>query len=426
MSGSRLMTDDEDVAVQLTPSQEFHDVDDTTALLGDLTDRPLPQLNRLQKAAGALVAWVDPTATMIVGSAIANFYDLRAPSPGYYPATAGAWVVLNEASRAARAYATQESPHRYMRAAGGGSFAAGLAREGTKKLITLAGIEGMWVGLNVLRQYLYDLAISDPEEFQTMILVLSYLDSPSARNVSLALITGPLYWGGQKVMGCCCWPAPDVPPEENPDTRWYQKLTHEGIRVFYGVVASEMVREVMNTVVGYAVELHTQDSMVFGMPLVFLVRDPLDYYSRMPRPIASLDVPCLAAQPDQALALERPGKARNVAGLSIRLAVVVMAFGVVFGLNRLIMPVLAGNDCEDNTKQRMPCDPDPANLSYEVRMGLAAFLTGAGILVQKLALEGPSAIRNLCSRFSIYRNRQPENRVTVLDDEPEPERPGLN
>ncbi len=158
----------------------------------------------------------------------------------------------------------------------------------------------IWTSLNYVRQFYWDYAMQhmDEENWQNILLLLSYTDSPAARNTIIALVTSPIYallvWAINKAFDKCAqWHTMDLPPEANPQTNLVQKVMDIIGRTGKAVIFDEATREIMNTVIGYAVTLHEADSLMFGLPLLFVVYDPLRAYSNVPHPIATLDVPCM-------------------------------------------------------------------------------------------------------------------------------------
>jgi len=111
--------------------------------------------------------------------------------------------------------------------------------------------------------------------------------------------------------------------------------------------------------------------------------------------------------------------------------IAVAAMAAVYGLNWAVMRFYVDPNCQEpqdpvsndtavsnvtnayhHNNMRGFCDPDPADLSYPERMGILAFLTGAGIVVQKAALHAPSAVRavrSVCSWVGSLWQRSPSN-----------------
>lgn len=427
-----------------------------------LPDNPPPRLNWGQKIGGVFYRGLNVIMVSTDGAAMIRYDEKELPPPFDFPTEAAAQLFMDTSFAVVEAATRWQDPFRYLRAAGDGSVLTGTVRESFKKTLPVLPIYGTWIGLSYGRNVLFNDALKNMNG--TLLLMLTYLDSPTARATILYLISKPLWELGQKILSCCTWPNPDVAPEDNPDTRWFQKLSEQGVRVFWTVCSGEFIREVMNTAAGGAVINHSLYSMGYGMAAEGFVLDPVHRLTSEAHPFRNADIPCRQRRRGmhnlhEYTDLDRPEhqgvpptKARQAGGTFLAFGILCMAYGVVMVAWRPIAYAIAGSsqECLDSQNQnithytvmRKPhdmdsmtpnqrqnlvtfmennkyifpemawmndarvtrsdnaCYPDPADMSYETRIGALFLLGGAFITLQNLptgAIKLAHSISDWCS-----------------------------
>ena len=396
--------------------------DDEEDLLLDESDRapvhfnetnPAQRLNLAQRAIGGFIRFADPTATVVVGAAIARYADVEIPVPGEYAATAIAWLATREMMDGVNTLVRQENPLRYLRAMGGGHFVKGLAKDVLKKSMATAPLIGLWVGVSYGRDALFNMAIGDVEHYQNLLLAMTYLDSPALRTLLVAAVSLPFYTLGQKMLEKCCLKVPEWEPENNPQTRWYQDVMKGGTRIFYGVMAAEFAREVFNTGIGFAVVLHDPYSLVIGPVCELFFREPLYYVSHRPHPMMDAAITCGTPRVEvlDELALvdtrPEPNKCQQAAGVSTRFAIVCVVFGAATLASKYVEVAIAGQANDDRE--------DPASWTYAGRMGYESLLVGGCVFAYGMTMLVPQAVKKVgqwCGMFS-----RPQERIQLEERE---------
>src|SRR3990167_3663391 len=256
----------------------------------DALVKSMPRLNIGQRIAGGTATFMKTMGGMVWGSAIAMDEDANPiPVPGDYAVPAVGAIGAMEAIQSLRAASQREHPLDYLTLEGGGSFVKGLTMEAGKKVAAAIPPVLFAVGVSYGRDALYNYAMSDPEQHMNLMLGLSYLNTPLLRSLLMTVPSLFLYVAGQKIIERCVpgMQPPEIPPEENAETLWYQKLLADGLDVVNGMTLAGLGRQIFMTM-GPELVLHASYSLLMGPASVLFVLALLHYLSENPHPFKNV------------------------------------------------------------------------------------------------------------------------------------------
>lgn len=365
-----------------------------------------PRLNLAQRFAGGTVSFLETTAALVWGTGlVAEVVDAdRMPLvgvPGDYAVTGLAAICAKDALQSLRVLARREHPFDYLFFQGGGNFAKGLGMELGKKIAAAIPAVLLMIGMSYGREKLFNMAMADPENNQILLPLLFMFDTPLLRSILIGVPALLLYFAGQKAIERFVpgMQPPEIPPIDNEDTRWYQKLLDEGLLVVNGVTMAGLGRELFNTL-GPAIFLHTPYSLLMA-PVAALILLPLLHYAGeelhpfksvqdffygldpKPAPVTVLDD---ANAPDPAKE-EGPSKARIAANIATKLGIALGVFALGALVNRYASAAVS-----NAVSSRQDGVNDPASWNPGVRIAYEAALVAGMIFVQRMLEHVPAAI----------------------------------
>lgn len=370
--------------------------------------KPEQKLNVGQRIAGGTVGFLTTMGGLVWGSAIAldeNVPTLPVPSD-YAAPTIGAMASF-DAVHALRVLSQREHPLDYLFLEGSGSFAKGIAMEAGKKLAAAIPAIFVAVGISYGREALFNYAMNDPENNMTLMLGLSYFNTPLLRSLLITVPALLLYWAGQKAIER--WvpgmKPPEVPVEDHPDTKWYQKLLAEGLDMMNAVTLAGLGRQIFITV-GPELVLHNPYALMMA-PGFALLLALMQYYAENPHPfknvrdfVGEYAEMFAASQPpaaEEQQADEQPeaeqkdeqSAGRIAANIGIKFGIALGAFGLAALVNRYASAAISSSHPDAGG------DNDPSSWTTVERVGYEAALVAGMIAVQKILENIPAAVNKV-------------------------------
>lgn len=364
-----------------------------------------PRLNLAQRFAGGTVSFLETTAALIWGTAIA--VDEEVPLlqvPGDYAVTTIAAIGAKEALQSLRILARREHPLDYLFLEGGGSFAKGLAMEVGKKAVAAIPPVLFAIGASYGRDALFNYAMANPEENQNLLMALFYFDTPLMRSILIGAPALLIYFAGQKIIERFVpgMRPPEVPPIDNEDTHWYQKVLDEGLLVLNSVTMAGLGRQIFNTM-GPAVLLHSPYSLLmapiaalFVLPLLHYVGEELhpfqsvqDFFAGLdPKPVP--DTVLDGANGPQEVKDEGPGKARIAANIATKIGMAAGVFALAALVNRYASAAVSLRHGTGDEYVN-----DPSAWTTTERVGYEAALTAGTLIALRMLENLPAAIEKI-------------------------------
>ena len=365
------------------------------------------RLNIGQRIAGGTATFMKTMGSMVWGSAIAREEDAAPiPIPGDYAVPAVGVIGAKEVIQSLRAVSQREHPLDYLTLEGGGSFVKGFAMEAGKKIAAAIPPVLLAVGASYGRDALYSYAMSDPEQHMNLLLGLSYFNTPLLRSLIITVPSLLLYAAGQKIIERCVpgMQPPELPPEESPDTQWYQKLLADGLDVVNGMTLAGLGRQIFMTM-GPELVLHSSYSLLMGPGSVLFVLALLHYLSENPHPLINVrdfvgEIGAMFASVEaddvdtaehsvDAHDEEVPSKGRIAANIGIKVGIALGVFALAVVANRYASAAISGLHPENDG------DNDPSGWTTLQRVGYEAALTAGVIYTQKLFENIPVAVQKV-------------------------------
>lgn len=362
------------------------------------------KLNVGQRIAGGTVSFLTTMGGMVWGSAIAldeNAPELPVPSDYALPAIGA--MGAHDAITALRTLSQREHPLDYLFLQGSGSFAKGLAMEAGKKAAAMIPPIMFAVGISYGRDALFNYAMQDPENNMTLMLGLSYFNTPLLRSLLITVPSLLLYWAGQKAIER--WvpgmKPPEVPVEENPDTKWYQKLLAEGLDTMNAVTLAGLGRQIFITM-GPELVLHSPYALMMA-PGFLLLLALMQYYAENPHPFknvrdfvgeyadmfAASQPPAAEGQQPEVIETEEQSAGRIAANIGIKFGIALSAFAMAALVNRSASAAISSRHPDAGG------DNDPSSWMTVERVGYEAALVAGMIAVQKILENLPAAVNKV-------------------------------
>lgn len=365
-----------------------------------------PRLNIGQRMIGSAATFLTTYSGLVWGSAIALDEDAtEIPVPGDYAVPAVGAIGAKEAIDSLRVISQREHPLDYLTLEGGGSFAKGLAMEAGKKIAAAIPAVLFSVGMSYGRDALFNYAMQDPENNMTLMLGLSYFNTPLLRSLLITVPSLLLYAFGQKIIERCVpgMRPPEMPPEENAELHWYQTLLADGLDVANGVTLAGLGRQIFMTL-GPELVLHSSFSMLMGPASILFVLALMHYLSENPHPFNNVrdfvgeigdmfsraDVNADDANaPAEAHEDEAPSKARIAANIGIKVGIALGVFALAALVNRYASAAISDLHPENSG------DNDPSGWTTGQRVGYEAALIAGVIYTQRLIENIPAIVNKV-------------------------------
>lgn len=376
----------------------------------------LARLNWAQRIAGGTVSFLETTAALVWGTGLVVEKEMDLiPVPGDYAVTALAAIGAKEALQSLRVLSRREHPFDYLFFAGGGSFVKGLAKEVGKKAAAAIPPVLFMLAASYGRQKLFDSAMADPENNQVLLPLLFLFDTPLLRSIIIGAPALLLYFAGQKIIERVIpgMQSPEIPPIDNEDTRWFQKLIDDGLLTINSMTMAGLGRELFNTL-GPAIFLHSPYALLMApvaaliiLPLLHYAAEELHpfqsvqdfYYGLDPRPapVTVLD-DANGPEPEKT---EGPTAGRIAANIATKagIALGVLTLGALINryASAAVSNVVSTNQDGVN---------DPGSWKPEVRIAYEVALVASLLVVQRLIEHvpqmveavkehGPNAVKNI-------------------------------
>lgn len=361
-----------------------------------------PRLNLAQRFAGSTVSFMETTAALVWGTGLVVEKEVPLIGvPGDYAVTSLAAIGAKEALESLRILSRREHPFDYLFFEGGGNFAKGLGMELGKKIAAAIPAVLLMLAASYGRDKLFNMAMADPENNQILLPLLFLFDTPILRSILIGVPSLLLYFAGQKAIERFVpgFRPPEIPPIDNEDTHWYQKLLDDGLLTINSLTMAGLGRELFNTL-GPAIFLHSPYSLLmapiaalFILPLLHYAGEELHpfqslqdfYYGLDPKPVpATVLDDANHPEPEKE---EGPTKARIAANIATKLGIALGVFALAALVNRYASAAVSNvvSTIQDGMN-------DPAAWKPEVRIGYEAALVAGMIFAQRMFEHLPAAI----------------------------------